>query len=385
MAMGALGDVLELAALSAKRWSTLSATVQAYTNFELQQKAIERGQPSFMPKRSRPPGDPSFRSKDHSERTSTAKLWANGTERFRIEENSADPEIVSVTVRNTDSSWTRIGTGAVMVSDHNGPFGMFPDPAGWSRLLDPSSLFENVDVEALGPGAFAGRPTLRVRTVSRTMETSFAMRPARSGPMMFIGWMGDECLIELDADTGLVLKFETSIDGQIFRSFAMSDVAIDGALDATLFDEPPPADAPSRRAEQMAEPVESVAARVDFTLFAPPDACMAFLSDPKSDKPSVVHIHRVPTSPRFGHDGPPAIVHLTESSSAELVADPAEWESIEIDGRPGWIWQPDGGGEVHVRLDREGTHIWLRGLHDRTEALDVARNLVPVEGRESNS
>jgi hypothetical protein len=383
--MGALGDVLELAALSAKRWSTLSATVKSYENFDLQQKAIERGQPSFMPKRSTPPGDPSLRVKDRSERNATAKLWANGGDRFRVEERTADDsETVSITVKNAVSSWTRVGVGAVTISDDTGPFGMFWDPTGWSRLLNPAGLLEHVDVEALGPSEFAGRPTLRVRTMSQPVERSMTMRPGRNGPMMFIGWMGDTCLIELDAATGLVLKFETSIDGQKFRSFEMSNVIIDTALDANLFDELPPADAPTRPAKQMAEPVEVIAERVDFALFSPPDSCTAFLRDSKSDEPQVVQIHRMPTSQRLGPGGLPSFLQLIESTSAESVADPSQWESIELDGRLGWIWQPDAGGEVHIRLDRDGTHIWLRGLHDRSEALDVARSLVPVKGRGPN-
>jgi hypothetical protein len=377
--MGALGDVLELAALSTKRWSTLSATVQRYENFDLQQRAIERAQPSFVPKRSTPPGDPALRVKGRSERTSTAKLWAAGVGRIRVEEFCVDdPETVSLTVKNAVSSWTRVGVGPVTISDHTSPFGMFSDPTGCSNLLDPAVLLENVDVEALGPSEFAGRSTLRVHTMLRTAETSMAMRPGRNGPMMFIGWMGDNCLLELDADTGLVLKFETSIDSEIFRSYEMSGVIIDGSLDANLFDELPPTDAQRRRAEQMAEPVEIVASRVTFTLFAPPDNCTAFLRDAESNAPQVVQIHRMPTPQRFGPGGLPSFVQLTESTSADSVADPSEWETIEIGSRPGWIWQPEGGGEVHIRLNRDGNHIWLRGLHDRTEALDVARSLVPV-------
>jgi hypothetical protein len=69
---------------------------------------------------------------------------------------------------------------------------------------------------------------------------------------------------------------------------------------------------------------------------------------------------------------------MTESISAEAVADPSEWEPMDLGGQPGWIWQPEDGGEVHIRINRQGTHIWLRGLYDRDEALDSARSLAPV-------
>ncbi len=56
--MGVLGDVLELAATSSSKWRTMHARVTEYVHLGRQQVAIERGQPSFILKRSSPPGDP---------------------------------------------------------------------------------------------------------------------------------------------------------------------------------------------------------------------------------------------------------------------------------------------------------------------------------------
>ena len=85
--MGVLGDVLELAATSSSKWRTMRASVTDYVHFDRQQQAIERGQPSFIPKRSSPPGDPwqakaATRPPDH---TSNAQLWATAADRYRIE------------------------------------------------------------------------------------------------------------------------------------------------------------------------------------------------------------------------------------------------------------------------------------------------------------
>ena len=107
-----------------------------------------------------------------------------------------------------------------------------------------------------------------------------------------------------------------------------------------------------------------------------------FYNRPRGDDPAVVHVHRMPEQPVNLNDGRfPAMLMLMESPSSAGVADTAEWEPIELADGPGWMWQPDGGGEVHVRVDRSGTCVWLRGLHDRAEALAIAGSLVPVTPR----
>lgn len=61
-----------------------------------------------------------------------------------------------------------------------------------------------------------------------------------------------------------------------------------------------------------------------------------------------------------------------------------EWEPLAMPDGPAWIWQAEAeassgqDGEVHIRLDRSGTHIWLRGPHDRAEAVALAGRLEQV-------
>ena len=69
---------------------------------------------------------------------------------------------------------------------------------------------------------------------------------------------------------------------------------------------------------------------------------------------------------------------LVESNSPAAVADPQQWEAIDLADGPGWLWQPDGGGEVHIHLDRHGTSVGIRGLHDRAESIAFADRLQPV-------
>ncbi len=374
--MGALGDVLELVATSSQRWVSLTATVTQYCHHDLQQRSIEMNQVSFMPKRSSPPGDPFGRTDGPVQSTVVARLWARGLERVRVEHDaSAADHAPMLLVRNPSRSWSQMSNGEIITTDTSGPFGGTPDGTGWSMLLDPAKLLAAGDVEPLGGGEIDGRSTLRARIQSKGPDATAMFRD--SGPVIYMGWMGDTNVVELDAATGLVLRFETSIGGEVFRSFTMADVKIDEPLGDDLFDEAPPAGAPTRDAHQMAEPVEVVAGRVPFTLFAPAGSqSRAFLTPGRADQPQVVQVHEMPTAFRPGMI--PMMTQLIESASADALADPSAWDAVVIDGRPGWVWQPEGGGEVHVRFERDGTQIWLRGRHDRSDALELAARLAPV-------
>ena len=339
-----------------------------------------------MPKRSSPPGDPSAQRKGPEESDFTVTLRATAPDRWRVDQLEVSGDLKPTrTVHNASRWWTQSSAGDVMTHTNTGPFGGAPDANGWASLLDPTRLVELGQVEALGPGSVDGRPTLRARV---RPDGARAVRTVRPGAVFITGFAGDETLADLDEATGLVLRLESIIDGQPFRLFTMTDLVLDSPLDAAVFDEEPPADAPTRDAHQQSEPIETLAARTGFTLFVPEGAqCVGFMPKPDPDRSPVVHIHQMPKPVAFRPGGGPGsfptMVQLTESSSGEGVADPSEWETVDIGGVPGWIWQPDGGGEVHVRLDRDGTRIWLRGPTDREEVLAIARSLAPVTPRSS--
>jgi hypothetical protein len=374
--VGALGDVLELVATSSQRWVTLTATVTQYCHQERQRRSIEMNQVSFMPKRSSPPGDPFSSVEGPVESTVVARLWARGLDHVRVEpEPSADDPASMLVVRNPSRSWSRMPNGEVITMDASGPFGGAPDATGWSMLLEPAKLLAAGDVEPLGEGAVDGRRTLRARVRSKGPDATAMFRG--SGPAIYLGWMGDESIVELDAVTGLVLRFETSIGGEVFRSFTMADVTLDEPLGDDLFYEAPPAGAPTRGAHQMAEPIEVVAGRVPFALFVPAGSrCSGFVAPQRADRPQVVHIHEMLAAFRPGMV--PMMTQIIESASPAGVADPSAWDVVVVGGRPASVWQPEGGGEVHVCFERDGTYIWLRGQHDRALALEIAESLVSV-------
>lgn len=373
--MGILGDVLELCATSSSRWTTFHATAEQYRHRERQRRSVDKTQAGIVPLYSTPPGDPLGKNTPPIESKSSALMWANGTKRIRVEEQSTESEGHSLTVQNEKGSWARSASGEVMTSitgDGIGPI----DVSGWSLLVDPGTLIQGTDLEVLGFGEVAGRPTYRV--VARPKEPAVVARYGVRGPLMYLGWMGDEMALDLDTATGVALRLESFVDGEIFRSLTVTTAAFDPGFDDAMFDETPPADTPAVRTHQMAEPLAAIAARVAFTLFAPSRAnCVAFVRPEKDDLPEVVSVHVIPSLPTRPGQRPESL-GLTESASAEPLADPAEWEPIDLNGRPARIWQPANGGEVHVRMEIDGTHIWLRGLVDREKTIAVAESLVAV-------
>ncbi len=84
--MGELGDILEVVALSRRRWTTVHATVTQSVHHERQRTAMERSQPTFALQHSTPPGETWVRrSAEKPERSTTVQLWARGAAQLRVE------------------------------------------------------------------------------------------------------------------------------------------------------------------------------------------------------------------------------------------------------------------------------------------------------------
>jgi hypothetical protein len=381
--MGVLGDVLELAATSGSRWRTMQGAVSDYVHMERQQVAIERAQPPFMPKRSSPPGDP-WKAKQATrppDRTSQAQVWATAADRYRIESPSGDAEASRhaprTTVRDGAKSWTLDGGGRLTVHDRSTSFGG-PSDVGANLLLDPQAFISaHSDVRAGEVGELHGRPT-----VSAVLRATGPFQPRMGATAMYLGFLGDETTIDLDAATGIIVRLRSTVDGELMRNFELSDLVLDGPLNDELFTEQPPSDIPARPAHQRPDPVSVVAKDVSFTLFAPPDGdCYGFVPSFGTDEP-MVSVHMMPNMAKRM----PMMIPTMMQQSPSLTSMPAtdEWDPVVLDSGPAWIWQAEpepstgAAGEVHLRLDRAGTHIWIRGPHDQAEAIAVANRLEPV-------
>jgi hypothetical protein len=389
--MGALGDLLELVATSQNRWSSFEATVTQYCHSERQRIASERSQ-SFMVKRSSPPGEPTNTFENAvKDRTTTAHLWAKSVYSYRVEvplDDSAADEGVNaegtgradyLAVRQGDESWARNHDGIFTTHSANTAFGP-PDFTGWTSVLDPERLFAGQEVTPDGVGDIDGRATLRARLKGKGDASVRVMGPG--GMAIFPGWLGDETTVELDSVTGVVLALSTMVDGEVMRSFKLTAVRVNEAIDEGLFTERPPDGAELQPLIKQPEPVEIVAANLPFTLFVPEGKnCAAFVPPKRNDHPVRVMLHVLPEFSRIRAMPPSGIItpaQLIESASPEAVADPSTWTELQLTSGPAWVWEPEGGGEVHVRVDRGGTCIWLRGLHDRAELLALVDSLVAV-------
>ncbi|WP_035920790.1 hypothetical protein [Frankia sp. QA3] len=66
-------------------------------------------------------------------------------------------------------------------------------------------------------------------------------------------------------------------------------------------------------------------------------------------------------------------------SRGARIADPAEWDAIELpDGTPARWWSPDNDPEQgHLRFQRAGTQIWIQG-RGHQDLRDLAVSLEPI-------
>ena len=378
--MGLLGDALELASRCPSLWRTARLRVKLTSDPHVQMRAVERAQSNMGLQSTSPPGDPWQCSAQPGLSHSEASVIALSREKYRVESREVDPSRPQpegdgsfLVVRVGPTSWTRDDGGIYRTTDHDGPFGRLPDPSGWPGLLDPQSLVDGHDVEPIGPSVVAARPTLRIRT--RVRQFTFGPGPGAN----FVIGSGDESLLDLDAATGLVLRMETFFDGSTMRMYEATDVEIDGAVDEALFTEQPPTGATIEPSMRMAEALESVARDAPFAVLAPTGRRFTgILEASQADRPVVLRVHSMPDFAAMRTPGLFATLHIIQSGEPAGVADPAEWEEIQLADGPGHVWQAPDGGEVHVLVKRHGTYVWLRGLIDREETLAAAQTLEPV-------
>lgn len=393
--MGALGEALELMATSRSRWRSARLELRQEVDWCRCRLAIEQSQPAFLPKRTSPPGDP-WTSRDDRSIVTAATMWAAAPDRYRVETQRIEPapgsgddsiddvgDGTSLHVIDGDRSMNRDGHGMYRTADLRSSFPGPPTRDEWSVVLDPRVLAEGHEVESLGHGEVAGRPTIKVRLAAPD-RASPRMGMGSGRIVVYLGWSGDESIVDLDAATGIALRIETRLDGVPMRTTEATMVELDADLDDALFSAQPPDGAQVEPMSQMAEPLDAVAASVSFTVLQPPDmTCSGFASKAQGSRPTTIHVHVMPDFARLQTQmrGPMPTLHLVESGSPTGIADPAEWEPVELADGPGRIWQAPDAGEVHVVVVRRGTHVWLRGLHDREATVAAAGSLVTVTPR----
>lgn len=154
----------------------------------------------------------------------------------------------------------------------------------------------------------------------------------------------------------------------------LRNVQVDGPVETAELD--PDAIGPLDDEEPTHRAFRSLAAlarEVDFTVFVPGDEQYLGYLHQRDDGPVV---EARPAGGRPGHH-----LRLDQSRGAGM-ADPAEWEPIELpDGTAAWWWSPEHDPEQgHLRFERAGTQIWIQG-RGRDKIRTLAATLEPIAPR----
>ncbi|MFN0089146.1 MAG: LolA family protein [Acidimicrobiales bacterium] len=362
--MGDLGELLALLHDSAGRWAALTGELEEWTDpAAVLAGARRQSGRAGMAGPSTPPGAPG--QADRSPREGAARVWAASGGRLRVE-REAGGERLLVT---RGERWSSLGPGNRVQSNE----GERPHLLNWRRgllglMLEPIRLVLPFALTPRGESEAAGRPCLRAEGVERAGADSLGS--------VTVG--ADRVLLEVDAETGVVLGLETFLEGEPAQRIRFTSVTFDPSVDDSRFEFEAPEGAETAAAINPSTPPEDAARAVSFALYAPPRTrgeapLAAILIDGRAGPPErgpLVMLHPLLPAPGGGW-----MIH--ESADEAHMPAVEQWEAVPLPQGGGHLWQaPE--GEAHVRLTLGRTHIWIRGAPGRDEALRLAESLRPV-------
>jgi outer membrane lipoprotein-sorting protein len=375
-----IDDLRELLSKAGSSFRTLHATVHQLTDDAGMYDAHVRRNPDPVSRVSsapRPKGVIEF----------LERIWTDGRGRWRIERSSyhQDPRPPAVTVMDGSRWWMySLETGAISNEDE-------PDTTMGNRsviepLLDPSVLFETSDLRVTGTVMHAGREGIGVRATTRAPNLQ---QPHIHGPFGF----GDHHDLIIDAERGVILRDIGFINDFQFWLTDVEKVSFDPLFGDQIFTlEPPPGVElkrslyPRPRSVSIEEAAGLAPFRVFMPTFVPEGAHTEVMFQPGQDRPSVDPRVTVQYS---GADERSSIM-VSESATASLwggVASIEGWEEVvEADSTLLFNERSLFQAEKAVRIDRDGTTIFIHGGPDRSGLLEIdrevlfqiARSLVPV-------
>ncbi len=205
--MSDVGDLLELLHGARDRWATLQCTARHWHHVERGQIAAERWASASRGTQmyARFQGGSQPETYERSER-----LWIAKPELFRIESDHR------MQVTRGDTWWSRSEDG--ITTNDGDPQMRASDPLHeYAAHLDPAVLIPQLTFETVNG------PVVRARTRAND----------QFGPGLLLGG-GDRHVLTVD-ERGVVLRIESFIDGEPFRSSELTDVVWDAEIPEDVF------------------------------------------------------------------------------------------------------------------------------------------------------
>ena len=245
-----LAEVLRLLHDSDRRWRTLRAEGDQWSDPERSREAFLRAVPRGSVVSAR--GTPAPVDWDP-----TWKLWLD-LPRFRADFGAPHRRMLIIGDGRREA-FSSPASDLLRVTEQRADRPHVGPP---SELLWPSSVPSALHLEAAGRRSVIGRDALVVRGRHRG-----DVEPR--GPRMFMG--ADEVEFALDAERAVLLWVEQRLDGAPFRRVEMTSVAFDEDLDPALFEVP---DTPDVSERSLAVPVERRPPRAPHPRQGPPDGVL---------------------------------------------------------------------------------------------------------------
>ena len=248
-------------------------------------------------------------------------------------------------------------------------------------LFESSRLSEVFRLKELGRGNRAGRPTILIEAHDDGPDRYF-----RRGPRIPVGFRSDRYRLELDAEHGVVLAWQTVVKDQLWPQLMAAEITYNAELPEGLFAFAPPPDTPSERGitELSARKwsIEKAQAMAPFTVLVPRQIPRGWTQQVRYRDDS--EVSRVGPEVDLRYSSPEddkAVVLVQRAASAHTEPD--------LDG--GWLKTATGTGIAHVRggdreqvdsqliVERQGTSVFMHSRTlDRDALIELSRQLTPA-------
>lgn len=371
--MDDLGTVLALLHGAPSRVRRLRAEIVSRVDSALSRKAFERSAEGHVTVYAYAEDDDE--EPEPAEVTFRARVWADRERRWERAEREGMHEELAVRRGGTWWRWDR-HNGAITNEGDDHATTTVAEELAW--LLGGIRLVALLELTAIDRGAVAGRPTWRCRAVPSADDDHDRFDLHR-----LPGYGADEYELDVDAQTGIVLRVAGRLDGEVFSEHEVVDLGVDEELPDELFEFTSPDGTPPRSLEEAhGEHHMHVSPRrlielADFPLFTPrrmPEAWHAMLG--YHDGVAIMHLR--------AEDGLHSVaINQAPQGTDDLGwdhANPAPWQHVTHDGieyqwrEPNEDWQP-----ARVRFVREGTRVTVDSAeHSAVELLELARTMVPL-------
>jgi outer membrane lipoprotein-sorting protein len=389
--MSELGDLLELMHGASRRWNTARLVTREWSQAEGRHIAFDRQRRAAGGSNA---GSVSTASalmtaagaEEPATSESVSRLWIDRLgERTRTERDGEYGG--SLHIRVEDLWWSYNPDMGATSNQHDPP--QRRSSPTLEATLDPSILipqFDFTEVSAVGAATVAGRPAVTALATTRMTNLPPALlgHPAPGA---------DDLVIAIDAERGVILRFEARVDDRTFSTYEVVEADFDEDFSPELFTFVPPNGGPVRSSLESwprVEPVsvEEAVRQAPFTVLVPtrlpegwtltagwyPGARRPFhptsviihvLSEDVQDR---LHIYQSSTS---------SSIHLSGSRQS---SDDENWELVERDGRRIDLHRHRTSPEpiYDAAIEMAGTLVRASGILGRESTLDIVGSLAPA-------